>query len=68
MIEFKAKELLPKLCGYPWGTLEDVELRTYDDFEFSYCDYRIGDEVFTKMCPAFLEAFKKEQFWLKLQT
>ena len=67
MIEFKTKPFQPNFVVDDWKELNYLEGRTIHNFEFSYCDYRIGDEVFTEMCPEFLDAFKKEKFWLKLK-
>ena len=52
---------------HDWEEIIDLPSRTWHDFEFSYCSYRIGDEVFTEMCAEFLDAFKKEKFWLKIK-
>ena len=67
MIEFKIKPFTPDFVVDDWAELNHLVDRSCHDFEFTYCDYRIGDEVFTEMCPEFLDAFKKEKFWLKLK-
>ena len=67
MIEFKNKLFRYDSVVDDWEELSHPEDRTYHDFEFSYCDYRIGDEVFTEMSPEFITSFQKEKFWLKLK-
>jgi len=67
MIEFKTKPYIPNFEVDDWQELLHPEDRTMHEFEFSYCDYRIGDEVFTKMSPEFITSFQKEKFWLKLK-
>lgn len=67
MIEFKMKPFRPGFVVADWEELCHLNDRTFLDFEFSYCDYKFGDEIFTEMCPGFLDAFKKEKFWMKLK-
>ena len=64
MIEFKMKPFSPE---DDWRIINDLQNRTHLDFEFSYCDYRIGDVVYEAKTGAFLDALKKEQLWMKLK-
>lgn len=56
----------PRGLKRKWEPILTVMNRTFYDFEFSYCDYRIGDTVYTDLSPKFIEAFKKEKMWASL--
>ena len=67
MIEFKSKKMYSHQVVGDWAEVLNLRDRTYHNFEFSYCNYRVGTRVFTKMSPGFMEAFKKEKMWAKLR-
>ena len=66
MIEFQMKQLYPDHIVDSLEPINWPEERTINDFEFSYCNYRIGGVVYKKNSDVFEDAFEKELFWMKI--
>ena len=67
MIEFRMKQFND---GFPigvWEEINNIRTRMFSDFEFSYCEYRIGDEIYTEQTPEFIVAFQGEKLWSKIK-
>jgi len=67
MIEFRTKKFNKNWTEGVWEEIINLHQRTLLDFEFSYAEYRIGDEIYTELSPAFMDAFKAEKLWMKLK-
>ena len=69
MIEYRTKSPFKYKFHYgrKWIELNDLRNRMACDFEFDFCEYKIGDTVFRERSDSFNEAFNREVLWEKLR-